>query len=109
VGYLFWEVIVSKKKSTRKLVTQDEIKRATDYFHKELARRIAQKGQYSHITPHETLGLITEEYHEVLMAVHMNNSDEFAQELTDVAVGCIFGLASHYARNRRKAKNPNVK
>lgn len=100
---------MAKQKSKRVLVTNKELAQATRYFHKELTRRIKQKGQYSHITPHETLGLVTEEYHELLEAVHLNQSAEFGQELTDIAVGCIFGLASHYARNRKKAKDPNVK
>ena len=95
---------MAKKKSTRILVSQKNIDQAVQFFNSELQRRIEQKGQYSHITPHETLGLVTEEYHEMLSAVHQNNAAEFGQELTDIAVGCIFGLASHYARANSVSK-----
>lgn len=59
-----------------------------------LDRRLKQKGRGAFVTKHELVGILTEEYHELLEAVR-NDSDiePFAQELIDVAVGCVFGLA----------------
>jgi hypothetical protein len=91
---------VAKKRSVRVMVSEKNLRDAMTYFYSELQRRIEQKGQYSHIGPHESLGLITEEYHELIMAIHHNDGFEFGRELTDIAVGCIFGLASHFARTK---------
>jgi hypothetical protein len=98
---------VAKKSAGRKLVTPDHMKDALAFFHSELKRRINQKGSYSHVNSHETLGLITEEMHELIVEIHADHQNEkLAHELTDVAVGCIFGVASYLARTNSQKLNP---
>lgn len=41
----------------------------------------------------EILGILTEEYSEVLDAIHQNNLSEFQGELLDIAAACIYALA----------------
>jgi NTP pyrophosphatase (non-canonical NTP hydrolase) len=60
----------------------------------DLDRRLAQHGHGSYIGPHEALGIITEEYDELLDAVRSNDHSQVEKELIDIAVGCLFGVAS---------------
>ena len=57
-------------------------------------RKIIEKGKGIYAGSHETLGIVAEEYHELIDAVRSNNKDEVISELFDVAVGCLFGIAS---------------
>jgi hypothetical protein len=75
-------------------VSNDTIKTALDRITKKLNQRLQIKGQYGYMSRHETLGIITEEFWELVQAVQGNKSDEYESELIDVAVGCLFGLAS---------------
>lgn len=59
-----------------------------------LKRRTEKHGVFSYIGPHEALGIITEEYQELIAAVHGNNRVQTKAELIDIAVACIFALAS---------------
>lgn len=45
-------------------------------------------------SPHETLGVVAEEYDELLEAVRSNDAADTAKELMDVAVGALFGIVS---------------
>jgi NTP pyrophosphatase (non-canonical NTP hydrolase) len=46
------------------------------------------------VTPQEALGVITEEYHELIEAIHSNDRSEEFSELLDVAVAAIYAMAS---------------
>lgn len=59
-----------------------------------MGRRIEEHGRDSFSNNHEALGVIAEEYHELLDAVKQNDPVDVANELLDIAVGCIFGVAS---------------
>lgn len=59
-----------------------------------LRRRVAQKGRGAYIGKHEALGIITEEYAEVLDAVHEKRLDRVVEEASDLAVACIWTVAS---------------
>jgi len=56
--------------------------------------RLKHRGEGTFASQHEILGIITEEYHELVQAVHGNDKDELIEELLDVAVGAVFGIAS---------------
>ena len=58
----------------------------------ELIRRLNEKGYGIWLWDHETLGIITEEYHELIEAIHKR--DGVRNELLDLAVACIFGIVS---------------
>ena len=56
--------------------------------------RIQQKGDGAYAGPHETYGILAEEFDELLDALRANDADSFRDELGDIIVGCLIGLAS---------------
>lgn len=71
-----------------------------------LGRKIEKHGRGAYSGNHETLGIIAEEYHELVEAVRQNDPVDVASELMDVAVGAIFGVASMMEKEERiKAAN----
>jgi NTP pyrophosphatase (non-canonical NTP hydrolase) len=73
------------------------VKAARQILKNKLAYRMVQKGPQSYASVHEALGLITEEYKELIDAVQSNNREHVMSELLDVAVGCIWALACNLA------------
>ena len=63
-------------------------------------RRIAKHGRGAFVGPHEGLGVIMEEVHELVDAVKANDPDEVEKEAQDILVGCLWLIAS--SRLRRK-------
>ena len=61
-------------------------------------KRIENKGRGAFLSNHEMLGIIAEEYHELIEAVRQNDPVEVANELTDVAIACVFSIASMLER-----------
>ncbi len=59
-----------------------------------LDRRLGKHGSGAYAGPHEILGVIDEEYDELRDAVRSNVDADTAAELMDIAVGCVFGIAS---------------
>jgi NTP pyrophosphatase (non-canonical NTP hydrolase) len=59
-----------------------------------LGRRIEEKGRGVFVSSHETLGAVTEEYQELIDAVRQNDPVEVGEELMDIAVAAVFGVAS---------------
>lgn len=78
----------------RVFVTDSVLQSSVALTVEALKRRAKKHGVFSYIGPHETLGIITEEYQELIGAIHDNNREETKSELIDIAVSCIFGLAS---------------
>jgi hypothetical protein len=60
----------------------------------ELARRLKQHGDGIFVSEHEVMGVVAEEYHEVLQALHDNDLNDFINELLDLSVGAMFGAMS---------------
>ncbi len=56
--------------------------------------RLHQKGSHGWVSSHEALGIITEEFHELVGAVQSNDIEEFEKECLDLAVACVFAVAS---------------
>lgn len=69
------------------------VKSAVKALEDKIAYRMVQKGPQSYASVHEALGLITEEYKELIDAVQSNKRKDVISELLDVAVGCIFAVA----------------
>ena len=65
-----------------------------DEVRNNLSNRLNQHGDGACVSPMETLGIVTEEYFEVVEAVKSNNNDEVYKELSDLAVSCLLGMAS---------------
>lgn len=59
----------------------------------KMRARLETKGYGSFVSSHEVLGMIAEEYEELLDAVHDNDWDQLDKELLDLAVGATFSLA----------------
>lgn len=75
-------------------VNDATVRSATEFIKAKMEMRIAKKGQLSHASRHESLGLIAEEYWELIEAIKGNDDEETIHELADVAVGCIWAIAS---------------
>jgi hypothetical protein len=59
---------------------------------------IKKQGDGAFVGPHEALGVLTEEYHELVNAARSNVGPEYYGEVMDVAVTCVFEIASTLAR-----------
>jgi NTP pyrophosphatase (non-canonical NTP hydrolase) len=77
----------------REQITQEQIEKVIENFKWKLQERLREKGFGTFASSHEILGIITEEYKEMLDAVHKNNIESLKLELMDIAVGAIFGIA----------------
>lgn len=66
-----------------------------------IARKIEKHGRGAYVGNHEALGIITEEYWELIEACKQNDPVDIANELMDVAVGAVFGVASMMEREER--------
>ncbi|WP_163192579.1 MazG nucleotide pyrophosphohydrolase domain-containing protein [Clostridium thermarum] len=77
----------------REELTEEQVMNAVDKVVEKLRYRLNQKGYGSFVSRHEILGVMTEEFKEFVDAVHSKNYDEMREEIMDLAVGCIFGLA----------------
>ena len=60
-------------------------------FH--LFERLDQKGHGCWLSRHEIQGFLTEEYMEAVEAIHSGTINQVRDELIDIAVACIFGVA----------------
>jgi NTP pyrophosphatase (non-canonical NTP hydrolase) len=59
-----------------------------------LERRVSKHGDGAFVGPHEGLGVIVEEYDELLDAVRSNDRRRVRDEAMDVAVGALWLVAS---------------
>lgn len=89
-------------------VPEEILVEALNQFKRALLKRIRKHGKGAYFSRHETYGIIAEEFNlELLKAMQENNHINFEEELLDVAVAAIFGLASHrviYDRKTGKRK-----
>lgn len=74
--------------------TDDDIKQIEMDIRVALYERLERHGYGIFISPHEILGILTEEHTELIGAVQSNDNDHVRKELIDVAVGALFGLVS---------------
>lgn len=74
-------------------LSDQQVMKAVDKTVEKLKYRLRQKGYGTFASRHEILGVLTEEYKEFVDAVHKKDYDEMKEEIIDLAVGCIFGLA----------------
>ena len=75
-------------------VPASEVERAISRMTERLVDRVEKHGPGAYAGPHETLGILDEEFDELRDAVRSNVDEDVAKELLDIAVGCIFGIAS---------------
>lgn len=82
-------------KAPRVEVSDKEIEKVfTDDLIKQLTKKLKKHGNGAYHGPHESLGITTEEFWELVEAVKSNNIDDVESELFDVAIACLWGVAS---------------
>jgi len=79
--------------SKREKVTSRALDQAKLQILDKLGHILHKRGVGTYASRHEIAGLIAEEYHELLEALKNNDMEEFKQELLDIAVACLFGIA----------------
>lgn len=92
-AYLRRQQVGGRTEMERLQLTDKQVMDAVEKTIEKLKFRLNQKGYGTFSSKHEILGVITEEYKEFVDAVHSKNYDEMKNEILDLAVGCIFGLA----------------
>lgn len=79
----------------RDLIKEEAIKEVIADISSKAFRRLEKKGWGMYCGPHETYGIIAEEFHELMLAMHGNDHEGFQEELLDIAVACLIGMASY--------------
>jgi NTP pyrophosphatase (non-canonical NTP hydrolase) len=77
----------------RMLVTPESIEEAKKLVNVFTDTQLRLKGWGTFASRHEVLGSITEEYFELIDAIHHNDVYACEKELADIAVAAIFGIA----------------
>ncbi len=78
---------------SRPQITQAELYDAIRKLSDKMFHRLAEKGWGSFASRHEILGTIAEEFGELTDAVRCGPSSCVRDELLDIAVGALFGVA----------------
>lgn len=78
----------------RPTITDENIKKSITDVIGAFNRKLENKGKGALISLEEILGKLTEEYFEVEEEVHENKRNSLKNELTDVAIVCLWGIAS---------------
>lgn len=88
-------IIGTKLKPTRPQLPPLALQDALSRLQEKTFRRLDQKGYGAFASNHEILGIIRQETDEYSEAVHKRLSNaEKIEELLDIAVGCIIGIAT---------------
>ena len=86
------------EQSTRRTLRTTELTETTAALNRHLDAALSKNGYGAFVSRHELLGALTEEYHEALDALHSEPPGIVRGELLDIAVACLFGVASLDAR-----------
>jgi NTP pyrophosphatase (non-canonical NTP hydrolase) len=86
------------KNNPRIPVEETVIEKTKEIVSNALLKRLKQHGYDSFSSIHEILGIMDEEHYELLMAVHKNDDLQVKEELVDIAVGALFGIATLIAK-----------
>ena len=92
---LVGEILNTERRTTKRPnIDHKKLSYAENHVIGLLNKRLHQKGSGVFASPHEALGIITEEYFELIEAVKSNEDARVLDELADIAVGCLIGMAS---------------
>jgi len=80
-------------KGERIPISEDRVAEAVKLLSSKIQDRLDEKGSHSYASSHECLGIIAEEYHELVESVRSNRLDDFEKECLDLAVACVFAIA----------------
>lgn len=76
---------------SRPEVTQQEIEQGLLRVKEALLATLKEKGWHAYASSHEIVGVIDEEYDELMDEVRDNNPAGCSKELMDIAVAAVFG------------------
>lgn len=77
----------------RQMITDEDIEKAKAALEEVFRVARQRNGMDSFASSHEILGCVTEEYHELIETIHLNKPHATRNELLDIAVACLFGVA----------------
>ena len=81
-------------KSRRPVLTEEEIQIAIKKVVEKLYEKFNKHGFHACSSIHESLGFVTEEYDELVEAVRSGMQFRVKDELEDIAVAALFGIAT---------------
>ena len=73
---------------------QSDLEAVFKAVRQKLEFRLKEKGFGILVSRHEIQGILAEEFKELMDALQDNDRNWFREELLDIAVGCIIGIAS---------------
>lgn len=86
---------IFEKCRKRARLNEGSLERSIDEVWDKVQFRIKEKTDRTYASKHEILGIIEEEKYELLKAIHENGpKEDLIEELKDIAVACLFGIAS---------------
>ena len=88
----------------RQPVRKCSMNTAFDMVRSNMARAIEKHGNGAYVGAHEALGILTEEYDELIGAVRSDDPVQVEKELMDVAQVAIFGIASGIEQSEHRTK-----
>ncbi len=77
----------------REKILDGQINKAYAVVREIMLKQLELKSNGTFKSTHEILGVVTEEYYELIEAVKSGDIEHIRQELADVAVSAIFGIA----------------
>jgi hypothetical protein len=78
----------------RTAILDEQVFKVIELLVQNIGQKIEKHGRGAYVSRHESFGIIAEEKHELMLALHSNDLSQFAQEAIDVAVACIWSVAS---------------
>ena len=78
-------------KKGRGIVTADQVTEGINELHIQVEVRLKEKGRQSWKSRHEVLGVVAEEYQELIEAVRNGGGAALCHELMDIAVAALYG------------------
>lgn len=86
---------MKKRNGIRLEIGQSKYNEAVHDMNNHAMAVIHRLGAGAYISRHEILGILTEEYQEVVEAIHLGKiNNEVIHELKDLAFACIWGIVS---------------
>lgn len=79
---------------TRPVITDADLERVIQVVVRKLEFRMKEKGRGAFVSSHEIMGIVSEEYDEMKEAVQENDHNKLFDELADIAVASLKGMAS---------------
>ena len=70
----------------RNNITEPAIKKSTEETYNKIIYRLNQKGWHSLSSTHEILGVVAEEYQELIEAIKEGDKEKIKQELLDSSI-----------------------